>query len=66
MEKKADKHLARQDDVLIRAIVRVWKAHERGNLLERVRTSRLESRLWELWKQRLEAHRQHHGLMHIL
>lgn len=59
MEKRADKHLARQDDVLIRAISRVWKARERGKLLERVRALRLIKDTWSVWRERM---RQHRGL----
>ncbi|KAI0064613.1 hypothetical protein BV25DRAFT_1852514 [Artomyces pyxidatus] len=53
LERRADKHVARQDDILVRAVTRVWKAHERGRLLERVRTLRLLKQSWETWKKRL-------------
>ncbi|KAF8136617.1 hypothetical protein EV363DRAFT_1320052 [Boletus edulis] len=59
MERRADKHLARQDDVLIRAVTRVWKAHERGKLLERVRALRLLKDTWSVWQERM---RQQHQL----
>jgi protein SFI1 len=58
LERKADKHLARQDGVLIHAIVRVWRAHERGKLLERVRDSRSLQKFWSLWKQRMAEYRR--------
>jgi protein SFI1 len=58
MEYRAAKHVARQDGVLLRAIVRVWKARERGKLLERVRTMRLIKETWAVWKRRLQS--QHH------
>ncbi|KAI9571309.1 Sfi1 spindle body protein-domain-containing protein [Boletus coccyginus] len=58
MEKRADKHLARQDDVLIRAVTRVWKARERGKLLERVRALRLIKDAWSVWRERMRHHRR--------
>ncbi|KAK0459672.1 uncharacterized protein EV420DRAFT_1537125 [Desarmillaria tabescens] len=57
MESRADKHLARQDDVLLRAITRVWKARERGRLLERVKAVRLIKSTWLVWKQQLQEQR---------
>ncbi|KIJ69246.1 hypothetical protein HYDPIDRAFT_79460, partial [Hydnomerulius pinastri MD-312] len=59
LERRVDKHLARQDDVLVRAVTRVWKARERGKLLERVRALRLIKDAWSAWKERI---RQHRGL----
>ncbi|KAG8217745.1 Sfi1 spindle body protein-domain-containing protein [Butyriboletus roseoflavus] len=56
--KRADKHLARQDDVLIRAVTRVWKARERGKLLERVRALRLIQGTWSVWRERMRQHRR--------
>lgn len=60
MERRADKYLARQDNVLIRAVIRVWKARERGWLLERVRTSRLLKDAWSTWKERVRQIRHFH------
>lgn len=59
MQRRADKHLARQDDTLVRAITRVWKARERGRLLERVRALRLLKSAWSTWRDRM-------GQMHQL
>ncbi|KIM62097.1 hypothetical protein SCLCIDRAFT_15938 [Scleroderma citrinum Foug A] len=53
MERRADKHVARQDDVLVRAVTRVWKARERGKLLERVRDLRLLKNVWSTWQERI-------------
>jgi hypothetical protein len=50
MENRAVKYLARQDDVLVRAVARVWKAHERGKLLERVKAVRVVKDAWAVWK----------------
>lgn len=61
MEKRAVKHLARQDDVLIRAVTRVWKARERGKLLERVRALRLIKDTWSVWRERMRQHRRLEG-----
>ncbi|KAG2158311.1 uncharacterized protein EDB93DRAFT_1120813 [Suillus bovinus] len=52
-EKRADKYLARQDAFLLRAITRVWKARERGKLLERVRDMRLVKNSIAVWKDRM-------------
>lgn len=65
MEKRADKHLARQDDVLIRAVARVWKAHERGKLLERVRALRIIKGTWSVWRERMRQHRELGGEVKI-
>ncbi|KAF9227630.1 hypothetical protein BS17DRAFT_725990 [Gyrodon lividus] len=58
MEKRADKHLARQENVLVRAVNRVWKARERGKLLERVRALRLIKKAWSAWMERMRQHRR--------
>ncbi|KAL1746367.1 Sfi1 spindle body protein-domain-containing protein [Schizophyllum fasciatum] len=53
MESKARKQLALRDEIMIRAIWRVWKAGERGRLLDRVRSSRLVADAFAVWQQRL-------------
>ncbi|KAI0831195.1 Sfi1 spindle body protein-domain-containing protein [Trametes gibbosa] len=58
LETRATKHCARQDEVLVRAIMRVWKAHERGKLLTRVRSLRLLRQAWAIWKQRIEEQKE--------
>ncbi|RDB21456.1 hypothetical protein Hypma_011541 [Hypsizygus marmoreus] len=55
MEKRATKHVARQDDVLLRAVTRVWKARERGKLLERVKAARLIKDAYAIWLQRRQG-----------
>lgn len=59
-ERRADKYLARQDHVLIRAVTRVWKARERGRLLERVRALRLLKDAWSTWGERIRQSRHLH------
>lgn len=59
-ERRADKYLARQDHVLIRAVTRVWKARERGRLLERVRALRLLKDAWSTWRERIRQSRHLH------
>ncbi|KAG2157290.1 hypothetical protein DEU56DRAFT_763901 [Suillus clintonianus] len=54
-EKRADKYLARQDAFLLRAVARVWKARERGKLLERVRDMRLVKNAIAVWKDRIRS-----------
>ncbi|KAL1692309.1 hypothetical protein GGG16DRAFT_90188 [Schizophyllum commune] len=58
MENKARKQLALRDEIMMRAIWRVWKAGERGRLLERVRSSRLVSNAFAVWQQRLAQQRE--------
>ncbi|KAJ3717655.1 Sfi1 spindle body protein-domain-containing protein [Lentinula guzmanii] len=57
LEVRANKHIMRQDDVLLRAVMRVWKAHERGQLLEKVRAFRLAKAVWASWNIRMNQHR---------
>lgn len=61
MENRATKHVARQDGVLLRAVSRVWKARERGKLLQRVKTVRLLKDTWEAWKQRVRHQKRNEG-----
>ena len=61
MENRAVKHAARREDVLVRAIMRIWKAHERGRLLTRVRAIRLLRQAWAVWKRRMEEQKEGDG-----
>jgi hypothetical protein len=63
LERRADKQIARQEDALVRAVVMVWKAHERGRLLERVQNAKLLRQTWEAWKKRLRHQRELEGLV---
>ena len=63
LERRADRQIARQEDVLVRAIVRVWKAHQHGRLLERVHNSRVLRHTWEAWKKRLRQQKELEGLV---
>ncbi|ESK93040.1 spindle pole body duplication -related protein [Moniliophthora roreri MCA 2997] len=58
LEHRANKHVARQDDILLRAVMRVWKAHERGKLLEKVKAFRLIRSAWVVWKMQLRSQRR--------
>ena len=58
MEIRGQRYLVRQDAVLMRAIMRVWIAHERGKRFEHMRSAKLQQNAWRIWNQRLEAHRQ--------
>lgn len=62
MEYRAAKHAARQDGVLLRAVSRVWRARERGKLLERVKAARLIKETWAVWKRRLRQQRHNHDV----
>ncbi|KIK59731.1 hypothetical protein GYMLUDRAFT_74171 [Collybiopsis luxurians FD-317 M1] len=57
LEFRVNKHIARRDGVLLRAAVRVWKAHERGKLLEKVKAFRLTKMVWAVWKARMDDQR---------
>lgn len=61
LEIRADKHLARQNDILLLAVARVWKARERGKLLQRVRSVRLIKEAWSAWRARMDKQRQLEG-----
>ncbi|KAJ8078611.1 hypothetical protein PM082_012894 [Marasmius tenuissimus] len=55
LERRADKHIMRQDSILLRAVMRVWKARERGKLLEKVKAFRLIRNGWAIWKTHLKT-----------
>ncbi len=61
LEVRANKHLGRQDDVLLRADMRVWKARERGKLLEKVKSFRLAKVAWSVWKARIDSQQRLEG-----
>jgi hypothetical protein len=61
-EHRAVKHLARKDEVLVHAIMRVWKARERGKLLERVKTARIVKDAWAIWKRRIREQRDRESM----
>ena len=63
LERRADKQIARQEDALVRAVVMVWKAHERGRLLDRVQNAKLLRQTWEAWKRRLRHQKELEGLV---
>lgn len=54
MRDKADKYKARQDAVLVHAIMRVWVSKERGLLLERAISMRRIQDAWQGWKARVQ------------
>ncbi|KAG6879521.1 hypothetical protein C0992_001854 [Termitomyces sp. T32_za158] len=62
MENRALKHIARQDDLLVRAIFRVWKARRQGKTVERLKASNLIYAAWSVWKQRLQQQSHNHNL----
>ncbi|KAF9480103.1 hypothetical protein BDN70DRAFT_877988 [Pholiota conissans] len=56
LEHRATKHLARQDDLLLRAIVRIWRARMRGKRLEEFNTTQALRNAWRIWKDRIVRH----------
>ncbi|KAI1795981.1 hypothetical protein LXA43DRAFT_697884 [Ganoderma leucocontextum] len=65
MENRAVKHVARQHALLVRAIMRIWKAHERGQLLTRVKALRLLKQAWTQWRRRMEEQREREELAQL-
>ncbi|KAI0670486.1 Sfi1 spindle body protein-domain-containing protein [Trametes maxima] len=65
LENRADKHVARQDEVLVRAVMRVWKAHERGKLLTRVQSIRLLRQAWSIWNRRMDEQKEREELAQL-
>ncbi|KAF8628451.1 hypothetical protein AX15_003966 [Amanita polypyramis BW_CC] len=61
MNDKATKQMARRDGLLIHAILRIWKAQERGKLLERVTNLRYLRDSLTIWQRRLHEHKQNEG-----
>ncbi|KLO18528.1 hypothetical protein SCHPADRAFT_993424 [Schizopora paradoxa] len=54
LNEKADKYKARQDAVLVRAVMRVWLTKERGLLLERATSVRRIQDAWQIWRTRIK------------
>lgn len=50
---KADKYKSRQDGILLRALLRLWVARERGLLKDRTRNAQLLLGALTIWKMRL-------------
>ncbi|KAI0646947.1 Sfi1 spindle body protein-domain-containing protein [Trametes meyenii] len=65
LENRADKHVSRQDEVLVRAVMRIWKAHERGKLLTRVQGVRLLRQTWTIWKRRMDEQKERQELAQL-
>ncbi|KDR81550.1 hypothetical protein GALMADRAFT_113988 [Galerina marginata CBS 339.88] len=53
MDHRAEKYLVRQDESLLRAIIRIWRARMRGRRLEQFRLSLITQHAWKYWKERL-------------
>ncbi|KAF8481539.1 Sfi1 spindle body protein-domain-containing protein [Gautieria morchelliformis] len=54
LDSRGDKYLKRRDDLLLRAIIRVWVARERGHLLDRVQSARLTKDAFLVWRRRFQ------------
>ena len=52
MADKADKQKRRGDKVLVRVLLRIWIAKERGNLLFNVKSARMLQATYAFWRQR--------------
>jgi protein SFI1 len=64
-EHRADRHLDRKDEILVYAFMRIWKARERGKLLERVKTVRLLKDAWAVWKRRIKEQRDRQSMLDL-
>ena len=61
LSRRADRHLARQNDILLLAVAKVWKARERGQLLQKVKSVRLVKGAWNVWRTRMNQQKQLEG-----
>lgn len=61
LKRRADKHFARRNDILLLAVAKVWKARERGQLLQRVKSVRLVKNAWNIWRTRMDKQKQLEG-----
>ena len=48
------KYVARQDHILICAVLRVWRARMRGRRLERFKTSQMVKNALSIWKSQYQ------------
>ena len=60
-EKRADKRWAESGTVLLIAIVRIWRAHKNGRLLERSRSRDTKAVAFKKWQAKLRAYRADEG-----
>ena len=61
LEKRAEKRVAESDNLLLIAILRIWKAHTNGRLLEQIRSRRLKALALKRWKDKLNVYRADEG-----
>ncbi|KAF8590581.1 hypothetical protein K439DRAFT_1329550 [Ramaria rubella] len=54
LNSRGDKYVKRRNNLLLRAIIRVWVARERGQLLDRVRSTRLLRDAFFVWHERIQ------------
>lgn len=54
---RSDKYINRCNTVLLRAVIHVWVARERGQLLFRVRDARIRQTALAMWQHQLQAFR---------
>ncbi|CAA7271758.1 unnamed protein product [Cyclocybe aegerita] len=53
LDNRAEKYVARQDESLLRAVFRIWRARMRGKRLEQFKTLRLMKYAWQKWRYRV-------------
>lgn len=65
LNKRVKTHIYRRDNLLLRAVLHVWVARERGELLERVRRTRLGLETLGVWRGRLQEVQQLNGSVFV-
>jgi protein SFI1 len=63
LDSRGDKYLKRRNDLLLRAIIRVWVARERGHLLDRVQNTRLTKDAFLIWRRRFQEQKRLEGTL---
>ncbi|KAJ3505555.1 hypothetical protein NLJ89_g7354 [Agrocybe chaxingu] len=53
LDNRAEKYVGRQDESLLRAVFRIWRARMRGKRLEQFKTVRLVKYAWQKWRYRV-------------
>jgi protein SFI1 len=62
LEIRADRYIARKDTLLLRAIVRIWRARMRGVKLQRFKEITTLQNAWQKWSYRLSKERAQTGV----
>ncbi|KAF9005590.1 hypothetical protein BDQ17DRAFT_1353427 [Cyathus striatus] len=58
LNRRSDKYISRQDDLLLRAVIHVWRSRERGRFLEARRSVKVLTNAWSLWRNGVQHNRK--------